>query len=95
VQAYRHPLNDSGVSRMFALIAEGLALPTRPRDQERSPQGLLAVAPARRSLLERIDHWFWQRNQHAVDAYLGQSTDVFELEARIRQLEHDGAHEHI
>lgn len=95
MQAYRQPLNHAGVSRIFALIAEGLSLPTSPSDDDRSPRGIPAVAPARRGLLERIDHWFWKLDQHAVDEYLGKSKDVFELEARIRQLERNSTRAHL
>jgi hypothetical protein len=43
--------------------------------------------PPRSGLLARIDAWFWRQRQRALDAYLGQSQDLFELERRIRDLE--------
>ena len=95
VQACRYPLNHTGVARVFALIAEGLSSPTRPDDDDRLPRTTPAAAPARHGLLERIDHWFWELDQRAVDEYLGQSKDVFELEARIRQLERNSTRGHL
>ena len=43
--------------------------------------------PPRSGLLARIDAWFWRQRQRELDAYLGQSQNVFELERRIRDLE--------
>jgi hypothetical protein len=46
-----------------------------------------ASAHARRSLLDRLDDWFWRQHQRADEAYLAQSQDVFELESRMRAIE--------
>lgn len=39
------------------------------------------------TLLQRFDRWLWQQQVREREAYLAQSKDVFELEARIRHLE--------
>ena len=49
-----------------------------------------AQAERRLSLLDRIDDWFWRQELRDREAYLAQSADVFELEARIRHLERGG-----
>jgi len=95
MQACRYPLNHTGVARIFALIADRLTSPSRTCSDDRSPRAAPAVAPARRGLFERIDHWFWELDQRAVDEYLGKSQDVFELEARIRQLERNSTRGHL
>jgi hypothetical protein len=59
----------------------GDALPVRPRAAAHKR------VPPRSGLLARIDAWFWRQRQRALDAYLGQSQDLFELERRIRDLE--------
>lgn len=59
----------------------GDALSTRPRTAAHKR------VPPRSGLLARIDAWFWRQRQRDLDAYLGQSQDLFELERRIRDLE--------
>ena len=49
--------------------------------------GVVSAAPARRSWLARIDDWLWKQEQRDIEAYLAQSKDVYDLEARIRELE--------
>ena len=44
-------------------------------------------SPPRRGLLARIEHWFWKREQRALEAHLSEAKDVYDLEARIRDLE--------
>ena len=88
MQATRTPHDELGV---FALIATALAIKPHidslergnpvPDTRESDPR------PARRSLLERLDHWFWRREQRELEAHLAQSKDVYDLEARIRDLE--------
>jgi hypothetical protein len=41
------------------------------------------------SLLQRFDRWLWLQQVREREAYLAQSKDIFELEARIRRLERD------
>ena len=91
MNANRVTNDDLGV---FALLATALAL--KPLGHDALEKGYLAEAPKatdatrpRRSLLERIDHWFWKGNQRALEAHLGKAKDVYDLEARIRDLERD------
>ena len=39
------------------------------------------------TLLQRLDRWLWQQHVREREAYLAQSKDIFELEARMRGLE--------
>ena len=77
---------------VFALMAKAMAmqplgheameLRARPSD----PPEAESEKP-RRGWLDRLDHWFWKSEQRAVEAYLAGSTDIYDLEARIRSLE--------
>jgi len=54
----------------------------------RSHGGNAVAVPSRRStLFERFDRWIARMRQRDRERYLAQANDVFELEARIRELE--------
>jgi hypothetical protein len=72
---------------MFALPLVGDALMPRDHRRERGPSRPASAKTTRRSLLDRLDAWFWRQRQRADEAYLAQSQDVFELERRMRELE--------
>lgn len=80
-------LSDS----VFRTIAEITETVSRPRRGARAASGRSATgptAPSRRlGWLERLEQWQWRQEQRSVEAYLAQSQDVFELEARIRALQ--------
>jgi hypothetical protein len=46
-----------------------------------------ASAEPKLSWMERFDRWLWKQEVREREAYLAGSRDIFELEARIRQLE--------
>lgn len=87
--------NDSLVGHVSTLLAEALggarerksaARGAKPRGSARrsTPK---SVREPRSSWLDRLDAWFWRREQKAREAWLARSTDVFDLERRIRDLE--------
>lgn len=89
MNANRVPFYDLGV---FALLATALAI--KPLGPDALERGYLAAdakatdhTPPRRSFLDRLDQWFWRREQRALEAHLGKAKDVYDLEARIRDLE--------
>lgn len=45
------------------------------------------VAAPTLSIWDRLDRWFWRQEQQRLEAYLGTSTDLVELEQRMRALE--------
>lgn len=63
---------------IFALLAQAFTTPARPRDLHAGP---------REGLLERLDRWLSQSNQRRLEAYLAKSTDLHDLEARLRAFE--------
>src|SRR5512143_3585787 len=79
------------VYRVFALIADGLALPNRrssaAQDNDREVR-TVPIAPSH-GWLDRLGEWAWRQRQRDVEAYLAKSKDVYELEARIRAMERD------
>ena len=57
-----------------------------------APEKLLASKRAAREgrlaeWINRLDNWFYRQQVKQREAYLAQSQDIFELEARIRHLE--------
>ena len=93
-QLSMHRLDGLGI---FALMAKALTrLPAKSAPVERADtraDDATANAPARRrGLGERLDHWFWTRQQREVEAYLAKATDLHDLEARIRALERNAPH---
>ena len=84
-----HYLSDQDIGvGFFALMAKALTL--SPPAPEKAPDPAVAeVAKPEpgRGLFDRLDAWFWEQDQRAREAYLGKSKDVYELEARIRDLE--------
>lgn len=93
MSARQATIGDIGGLGIFNLLAEGLAFPTRQSHQ--SPRVDVAPAQApRRSLVDRIDDWFWRRHQRSVEMRLAQAVDIFELERMIRALDRGDIHLH-
>jgi hypothetical protein len=85
--------NASLFGQLYTLMADSLGAAARP-SAARSPRAAKAlpapVAAPRTSLLDRLDRWYWRREQKARDAFLAESADVFELERRIVAIERSG-----
>ena len=94
------PFHDLDGLGIFDLMAKGLVpppfRPTPPARWDRydSPLPVEAAtkSASKRGLMDRLERWFWTRRQRDLEAYLAQSTDVHDLEARIRKLERDPLH---
>jgi hypothetical protein len=48
----------------------------------------VAPKPARKSVLDLISDWFYRQQVAEREAYLAKSTDVFDLERRMRDFDH-------
>jgi hypothetical protein len=92
MQTRQHSLTDPAGLAIFPWLAKALAIPARQAyafDQ----RGVVAAPESpttpvrRRGFLERLDRWFWAQQQRDLEAYLARSTDVYDLEARIRAIE--------
>lgn len=75
------------LSRCVTMLADALSVNSAVTRVERSAREDGAAAPRRRGVWAAMDDWFWRQQLRARDAYLAQSRDVFELEARMRELE--------
>jgi hypothetical protein len=51
-----------------------------------------SARPIRRSLLDCLDQWQRSQRQRAVERYLAKSTDLCDLEARLRALDRPVGH---
>lgn len=51
-------------------------------------------ANASRGFFARIENWIWRQQQREREAYLADATDIADLEARMRVLEHRKARLH-
>jgi Protein of unknown function (DUF3563) len=83
--------NDPGFITLCIQLAQSTFSDVMPSKQEAGGKvgpkiAALAVSEPR-SFFARIDDWFYRQQVNAREAYLAQSTDIFDLEARIRHLE--------
>lgn len=86
---YATPID--GWSAYYALLTDALsARPTPLIETARRAPETARRAPApqrpRRSLLERLDHWFADQRERQRERYLAQATDLCDLESRMREL---------
>jgi hypothetical protein len=85
--------NSSLIGHLSAALAENLgsrrqppAGGRRPAHPRQSAPVAKAAATPPRTLLDRLDAWFWRQEQKSREAYLAASRDVFDLERRIEAL---------
>ncbi len=94
MRATNFPYPDRGPVGTFVKLAQATffdALPANaehraPKAPAQPPTGMLPP-PQRRRWLAALDHWFHRQRMKQRDAYLAESQNVYELEARIRRLE--------
>ena len=72
----------SPFAHMIFLVGEALIGPIAPSAS--SPR---RAKTQRRSWLDRLDSWAWRQHQKEREAWLAQSQDLSELEARLRALD--------
>ena len=88
MRANRLPLDHLGGLGIFNVMARALTLLPQEQDRFERIDGVVsAVGAPRRGLFDRLSNWVWSSEQRATEAYLAKATDIFDLEARIRQLE--------
>ena len=92
----RLPIHDPGGLGIFALMAQVLMAPYSPPNlygEEKTiddrPKPAPVTAP-KRGLLDRLEQWFWVQRQRDLEAYLAQSSDIHDLERRMRYVERNG-----
>ena len=88
MRANQIPLDDLGSLGIFNVLARALTFPPQEQQEfERLGSTPPAAQAPRRGLLDRLNNWFWMREQRATEAYLAKAQDIYDLEARIRHLE--------
>ena len=97
MRTHQLSMNDPAGLGIFPLIAKALMFPPAQSEAFEPQDAAASLAPAkaperRRGLLERLEHWFWTQQQRDVEAYLAKSTDVYDLEMRIREIDRNGFH---
>jgi len=92
----RLPIHDPGGLGILALMAQVLMAPYSPPALygeevtiDDRPEAAPVTAP-KQSLLDRIEQWFWVQRQRDLEAYLAQSSDIHDLERRMRYVERNG-----
>ena len=84
------PLYDSSLTGILARLTHGILQDANERAQKDSivPSSTFASTVSRpRGWLDRLDTWFWKQEMKSREAFLAQSTDIFDLEQRMRRLE--------
>jgi hypothetical protein len=79
------PLYGNSLAGILARLTHGILLDANDRAQQ-DRAGTNSVAKPR-GLLDRLDTWFWKQEMKRREAFLAQSTDLFDLERRMRWLE--------
>jgi hypothetical protein len=74
----------SPFAHMVFLVSEALRGPAATSEASADEP---RTARDERSWLDRLDAWAWRQHQKEREAYLAQSKDIAELEARLRELE--------
>jgi hypothetical protein len=75
------PYGASPLAHLCLLVSDALRVPALGASTEGEP------AAPKRTWLERLDAWAWRERQKDHEAYLAQSSDLADLEARLRALE--------
>ncbi len=83
------PVDEEGALSLCRLLLRA-ASSHEPIDATSTPApagNAMPIAPRKLTLFERFDRWIARMRQRDRERYLAQASDVFELEARIRELE--------
>ena len=71
---------------------DSLPIPPRSAAAQRTTLGRVSPLATPRSWLARMEAWLWRSRQRELAKRLAGCLDVFELEARLRELERIPAH---
>ena len=84
------PLYDNSVAGILARLTHGILHDANKRAQEdgAAPASAFANTVSKpRGWLDRLDTWCWKQEMKSREAFLAKSTDIFDLEQRMRRLE--------
>ena len=81
-----YDLRDRSLVGILAALTYGILNRAGP---ERDASKVIAHPAAHGvGLLDRLDTWFWKQEVASREAFLAKSTDIVDLEQRMRWLEH-------
>jgi hypothetical protein len=83
-------LQEPGLTDAWTKFANALAFHPQPRGFE-PHQASGRPMDRKPGFFERLDRWFWRQEMKEREAWLAESKDIFELEARMRMLERVGS----
>jgi hypothetical protein len=95
------PLYDNSLTGVLARLTHGILHDANDRAQEKSARASASANSVAnsvaysvtysvaylRSWLDRLDTWFWKQDMKRREEFLARSTDIFDLERRMRWLE--------
>ena len=84
------PLYDNSLTGILARLTHGILQDAseRARQDSAAPASACANTVSKpRGWLDRLDTWFWKQEMKSREAFLAKSTDIFDLEQRMRRLE--------
>jgi hypothetical protein len=84
------PLYDKSLTGILARLTHGILQDASERAQKDSAAPASACAKTaskRRGWLDSLDTWFWKQEMKSREAFLAKSSDIFDLEQRMRRLE--------
>jgi hypothetical protein len=99
MKSFEYSLSSAPLARVIDVIAEALGRrePGSPnksrfarmasRFWHRQLRGVDAYIARADSMFAALDKWLWKQRVRETEAWLAQSKDLFELEARIRELD--------
>ena len=75
--------NNSFVGDVATFFNAAVAKVGARHRRRHTPRRASRADTKRRTLLDRLDHWFWRQQQRAQESYLAEARDRFDLERRI------------
>ena len=82
------PVDEEGALGLCRLLLRAASSPAIDAAATPAPTGNAVSTPSEGlTLFERFDRWIVRMRQRDRERYLAQANDIFELEARIRELE--------
>jgi hypothetical protein len=87
---YDPPLYDNSLTGILARLTHGILQDANERAQKDNAapaSGFDSTVSRPRGWFDRLDTWFWKQEMKSREAFLARSTDIFDLEQRMRRLE--------
>jgi len=95
MKQFPHPYSDKSVIGQALALAHATFYDALPSNVQHKAPTAPAALPSKRTPLsgtlqrwtEALDNWFYRQRVKDREAYLAQSSDIFDVERRMRELE--------